>query len=1491
MKGLRQPWIAALLLLILSLGGYRAAAKFPADEESAMDGNHRKGFEEGFKGGGHMDGEDDAEEQLMMDFLKNLDEASVLAFMDEWSNWVGMASSSSCFNPGVFFERRQSDEQKADLKKGVEMGFGHVTAEEELDTLSRIDEVFGGVHESGKKCGAALLIGRRPTQEDRVLCLPELILPSLGGKTVVLRTLGFFGVFDGHNGEEASDFVSKCVHQYFLHQVYMILGSLITRIFSSNFTVKLSLSEMAAKITWEGSCKQDYLLGTLRTNADVDIYSEKMVDEEDIDAKHPISWNYIKQSFKDLLFLRDFLSKAKSSVAVADSCKMLASYSHDDTKSLLSRSCVITGVSQSHLVEVGKSSLGGKGDNSLIHDFSEKFYQQNNEAYWENDLRTDEDILSYAEGCKSTSIRDKSNFEAKSHMPAVWGSYFYRTFLKRALSKAIVDIDLAFYEEAKHKGWEGGTTACIALTMDGHVLIANLGDSKAFFCSFPCESMLSKGLKLTTKEKRWAQHKFQHNIEFMSKFPDAGTDLDGRDSCVEDLTQDHHPDRKEERLRIEAAGGYVEEWGGVPRLNGMLAVSRSIGDLPFKRLVTAQDSQTDSSDFFTQKLQIVDLPIPLPPKQEIRQQQESCTDSQNLSKAGKRNMSNSPGWRAAYSNATFSAKELSQMCPKEPRDGNKDIMTFKELVSENSRPNHYRLTEAQVLESHHLQQLNQQADPHDKHHRSDDSNRQLGLLDPDSIAQMIVEMAYSMGSTDNLAAVVLPLEFLRFQSPSSSFEQSIEVFNAATLEHEHAGKLVSAAAAGSTDNNEVSYFLLNHSTASTRNNFANELELKAKAENNQEINSTIVFKSGMLVTKQCHGCYELIERLSGDVVLPFPHGMEDEFQMGEHYSVERLDTTTKGKMNLITMGPGDISRQIQVYQDHQIWAQQIFQTEAEKGICAKGQNACQLWTLVGSVPLDLQTLSPTQLDEAPPYVIPHRRYILKKNVAHGAFGEIWLALRRNCLSDEDLQTLKSENENGKLGALSYSQFSENDNSTSCGAQKTWIPNISSSVPGGDYNYADDVYILKRILMKGDAGIPLSGHREKYFGEVFLNASIKQAKPANVSSAESSQKYKPCFISKHDVWKLNRRTSYSSATNYGYCVGDQQFKEFTNGSRDIQFQKIQKEEGLDHIARYVDSFEIQDHGELWLVFKMEGKSLSSLLYDSEGTTGHPGDFAGFNLLQPSHWWRWLKTTAAGQEEFRSLLKQLILGVRTCHRYNITHRDIKPENIVVHASGSQPTMGINGHPNKEWPSNLTLRLIDFGSALDPFTLEHLYGSTGPTEKEQTVEYSPPEALLWKHWLHFHFDRAHAYDMWSIGVVMLELILGTPHVFQVSSRTHALLDRHLDGWDEASKKTAYMLRAFMEMCILLPGVRPHYYHHFRAESFKYSEKFGLASWDCTEEALLQQIRQRDPLSLGMPDVWSLRLLRQLLQWYPEDRISAEDALQHPFFHPSLQATPNSK
>ncbi|KAI5680221.1 hypothetical protein M9H77_01448 [Catharanthus roseus] len=198
----------------------------------------------------------------------------------------------------------------------------------------------------------------------------------------------------------------------------------------------------------------------------------------------------------------------------------------------------------------------------------------------------------------------------------------------------------------------------------------------------------------------------------------------------------------------------------------------------------------------------------------------------------------------------------------------------------------------------------------------------------------------------------------------------------------------------------------------------------------------------------------------------------------------------------------------------------------------------------------------------------------------------------------------------------------------------------------------------------------------------------------------------------------------------------------------------------------------------------------------------------------------------------------------------------------------------------------RLIDFGSALDEFTMKNLYGSTGPSRAEQTSEYAPPEALLNGSW---HWGPKHSiakYDMWSVGVVMLELILGSPNVFQISAKTRALLDQQLEGWNESIKELAYKLRSFMEMCILIPGI-PARLHHTGGTNDHVSLFVVLESgyvspvpWKCSEEFFSHQIKKKDPLKIGFPNVWALRLVRELLNWDPEDRLSVDDALQHPYF-----------
>ena len=56
-------------------------------------------------------------------------------------------------------------------------------------------------------------------------------------------------------------------------------------------------------------------------------------------------------------------------------------------------------------------------------------------------------------------------------------------------------------------------------------------------------------------------------------------------SAAKPLSEDHKPNRQDERARIEEAGGVVV-WAGTWRVGGVLAVSRAFGDRLLKKYAT-----------------------------------------------------------------------------------------------------------------------------------------------------------------------------------------------------------------------------------------------------------------------------------------------------------------------------------------------------------------------------------------------------------------------------------------------------------------------------------------------------------------------------------------------------------------------------------------------------------------------------------------------------------------------------------------------------------------------------------------------------------------------------------------------------------------------------------------------------------------------------------------------------------------------------------------
>ncbi|KAG6850836.1 hypothetical protein H0H93_008139 [Arthromyces matolae] len=198
----------------------------------------------------------------------------------------------------------------------------------------------------------------------------------------------------------------------------------------------------------------------------------------------------------------------------------------------------------------------------------------------------------------------------------------------------------------------------------------------------------------------------------------------------------------------------------------------------------------------------------------------------------------------------------------------------------------------------------------------------------------------------------------------------------------------------------------------------------------------------------------------------------------------------------------------------------------------------------------------------------------------------------------------------------------------------------------------------------------------------------------------------------------------------------------------------------------------------------------------------------------------------QSETKTLMLQLLSAVGHCHSNWILHRDLKTSNLLMNNRG-------------------TIKVADFGLARrygDPV------GVGGMTQLVVTLWYrngslalllSAPEILLGA------TTYTTAIDMWSVGCIFAELLLNEP-LFQAKgemeliSMIFKLLGPPTQGsWPGYSSLP-------LAKTIALPSPQPH---QFR-QKFQYLSTAGID------------------------------LLMSLLAYDPERRITAEEALQHPYF-----------
>lgn len=231
-----------------------------------------------------------------------------------------------------------------------------------------------------------------------------------------------------------------------------------------------------------------------------------------------------------------------------------------------------------------------------------------------------------------------------------------------------------------------------------------------------------------------------------------------------------------------------------------------------------------------------------------------------------------------------------------------------------------------------------------------------------------------------------------------------------------------------------------------------------------------------------------------------------------------------------------------------------------------------------------------------------------------------------------------------------------------------------------------------------------------------------------------------------------------------------------------------------------------------------------------------DYAEHDLLEMIRWHHSRVNQPMPAQTVKSLLWQILHGINYLHKNWIIHRDLKPSNILV--------TGADKPPNERG----CVKIADFGLArLFQAPLRPL---TDVDAVVVTIWYRAPELLLGTK----HYTKA--IDLWAIGCIFAELATSKP-LFQGQEQERKNEERNPFQADQVDKIFRVLGKPSIEQW---PGAQ-------------HLPNWNLAqSWQPYPNVLTDRVR-------GLSEA-GYDLLSKLLEYDPTKRITAEAALQHPYF-----------